>query len=410
MVTRFDVFTELYESTKKIIDIVHALKLKNSDYDKVRKIVVNLTESKLISKTKHGYTAIMNPRNHRLYEMLRYCMKNSINYNDLFNESVARYLKKAFLKKSFGVTDIGIHPRTFSKISSVLEKNGFLLILSKKPFKAVVLYNSFLRDLIVHYGYRPLVAKGDNKYLENIIKELIIFNRLKNKNIRKYKEILEQFEIKFIHHSLSIEGNPITLAQTMKLLKEKIVPNNLSMESIHEVENYQKAFLQMVRDAIDSVSLTKESILNYHFIAMRHKPEWAGKIREAPVTIRGNDNFKVAEPEEIDILLERLLTNYNDFLFKKKPPLKDILDFAAFIHNEFQHIHPFYDGNSRTTRLITFHFLQMNEIPIFDIPLGFLEKYVSSTKGAQKRSDKVLANALQQIVLYNLKTINELLR
>jgi hypothetical protein len=49
----------------------------------------------------------------------------------------------------------------------------------------------------------------------------------------------------------------------------------------------------------------------------------------------------------------------------------------------------------------------MNGIPIFDIPLGMLEGYISSTKGAKKRDDCSLAQALQQIILYNLKVINE---
>ena len=49
----------------------------------------------------------------------------------------------------------------------------------------------------------------------------------------------------------------------------------------------------------------------------------------------------------------------------------------------------------------------MNGIPILDIPLGMLEKYVFSTKGAKKRDEQKLSQALQQIILYNLKAINE---
>ncbi|MFH1212263.1 MAG: hypothetical protein V1659_05050, partial [Candidatus Woesearchaeota archaeon] len=58
-------------------------------------------------------------------------------------------------------------------------------------------------------------------------------------------------------------------------------------------------------------------------------------------------------------------------------------------------------------RLITFHFLQMNDIPILDIPLGLLEEYVFSTKGSKKRDDEKLSQVLQQIILYNLKAIND---
>src|SRR3989338_9898287 len=153
----------------------------------------------------------------------------------------------------------------------------------------MVPYNSFLGDFVVHYGYRHLVArKQQDEYVEEIRRELVKFKKLRTRNIRKYQEIMETFQIRFIHHSLSIEGNPITLAQTIKLLRDQIVPENLKVESVHEVLNYQKAFLQMLQNVRDELPLTKESILNYHFLAMQHKPQWAGKIRDEIVTIRGN--------------------------------------------------------------------------------------------------------------------------
>lgn len=280
-------------------------------------------------------------------------------------------------------------------------------MLSRKPFRAVVPYNSLLGDVIAHYGYKPAVArKGPDEYFKAIEKELAIFRKRRVKNNRKYQEVLENFQIRFVHHSLSIEGNPITLAQTFKLLKEKMLPENVSIEAVNEVQNYQKAFLQMLQNVRNSSPISKETILNYHFIAMQEK-EHAGKIRDDVVTIKGNEDFYVAPFEKIEPLLGKLIDEYNAFLKRKKHHLKEILDFAAYFHNEFQHIHPFFDGNSRTTRLITFHFLQMNGIPIFDIPLGMLEEYALATKGAGKRSDKELVQALQRIVLYNLKTINE---
>ena len=410
MVTKYDVFMEVYErgGPLKIIDVVRELKQKRFEYDKIRKILETLAEMKLIVKNEYGYEKVMNSENQHLFEMLKYCITNDVNYNELFEETVAKYLSKAFLKKSFGRKDIGLHARTFSKISAVLEKNGLLTVLSRKPFKAIVPYNSFLGDLIAYFGQRPMVAKmRTDEYFDEIKKELIKFKRLRNANNRRYQEILESLQIRFIHHSLSIEGNPITLRQTIKLLKEKIVPENLSVESVLEVQNYQKAFLQMIQNVRDELPLSKASMLNYHFIAMQHKPEWAGKIRDDHVIIRGNADYKVADYKDIEPLLDNLVNKYNDFLKYHKHSLKEILGFAAYLHNDFQHIHPFFDGNSRTTRLITFHFLQMNDIPIFDIPLGLLEEYVFSTKGARRREDEKLGQVLQLIIMANLKAINE---
>ena len=410
MVTKYDAFMEVYGKggPHKIVGVVQGLKQKKSEYDKIRKVLETLVEMKLVVKNDSGYERVMNHQNQHLFEMLKYCIKNDVNYNELFDETVAKYLGKAFLKESFGVKDVGLHARTFSKISAILEKNGFLIVLSRKPFRAVAPYNSFLGDLAVYFGQKPIVAKArPDEYFVDIRKELVKFKKLRKANNRRYQEILEALQIRFIHHSLSIEGNPITLRQTIKLLKEKIVPENLSVESVQEVQNYQKAFLQMIQNVRAELPLSKESMLNYHFIAMQHRPKLAGKVRDGHVMIRGNPDYNVADYKDIGLLLDNLVKGYNNYLNTGKHSLKDILKFASHLHNEFQRIHPFFDGNSRTTRLITFHFLQMNDIPIFDIPLGLLEEYVSSTKGSKKRNDEKLSQILQQIILYNLKAINE---
>ena len=410
MVTKLDVFVELYSRAgqQKITDIVKSLKQPQSEYDRIRKILEVLSTMKIIAKSRHRYAPVMNAKNQHLFDMLSYCIRNGVNYNDLLDETVAAYLSSAFQKKSFAAKDIKMHSRTFSKISNILEKNGFLIVLSRKPFRAIVPYNSLLGDVIAYYGYKPAVAMNQaDQYFKAIEKELSIFRRLRVKNNRKYQEVLENFQIRFIHHSLSIEGNPITLAQTFKLLKEKVLPENVSIGSVNEVQNYQKAFLQMLQNVRNNSPIAIETILNYHFIAMQDKKEYAGKIRDGDVTIKGNKDFDVAPFKKIESLLNKLIDKYNAFLKGKKRSLEDVMDFAAYFHNEFQHIHPFFDGNSRTTRLITFHFLQMNDIPIFDIPIGMLEQYVLATKGAGKRIDKELGKALQRIVLYNLKTINE---
>ncbi len=350
----------------------------------------------------------MNTKHQHLFDMLRYCIKNGVNYNELFDRSLAKYLCKAFLKKSFGMKDLNLNAKTISKVSNILEKNGFLLVLSRKPFKAIVPYNSFLGDLVVYYGYSLLITKKvENEYFDEIQTELSKFKKLRVSNVRKYQELTETYKIKFIHHSLSIEGNPITLAQTFKLLRDKIVPEELSTESVHEVENYQRAFSKMMQNVQDDSVITKENILNYHFIAMQHKKKISGRFRNDQVHIRGNINYKVSHHTEIENKITALLKQYNEFNEKKKHSLREIFNFVAYLHNEFQHIHPFFDGNSRITRLITFHFLLMNDIPIFDIPLGLLEEYIFSTKGARKRNDKKLSYVLQQIILLNLRVINE---
>lgn len=410
MVTQYDVFETVYAYKHPIkpIEIVKRLKKSEQEYDNIYRLLTELVEEKLLTKTHYGFQAAKTEKTQLLYEIISHCLQNDISYNQLLNPNLAEFLSKALQKKEITSQDVKLHPRTLRKYIDILSKYGLLLIISEKPLRAKAFYNVLLNNLLVYFGYKHSVVTEDTAdYLQDIERELVRFRRLKKDNESKYQEIINEFEISFVHHSLALEGNPITLNETRIILKDKVIPANLRSEDVDEVKNYQKAILQMLKDSQDKNPLTLQTILGYHALAMQHRPEIAGKIRTREVHIRGNLNFTITRAENVEKELNVLLEKYNTFIQEKKASLKEILEFAVYFHNEFQHIHPFEDGNSRTTRLITFHLLQSKYIPILDIPFGLLDEYMNYTKGSKKREDKKLSQNLQKIVLYNLKKINE---
>ena len=407
MVTKYDVFEYVYRKGGPVKPQEVSRAFRHIAYHSAYAMLQQLKTQGLLVKNAYGFQANMNQKNDRLFRLIGFCLKNDLNYNELLDKNLAAFISGAFQKKRVTVKDAGLDSRTFSKYVEILTKDGLALRVSRKPLVVAIPYNSFLRDVVAHFGQNALVAKArSDEYLDEIDKELRKFRRLRSANEARYRRVVDETELHFIHHSLSLEGNPITLPDTRKLLKEHIVPSAYSTESVQEVQNYQKAIAQMSKDAEDFRPITRESILRYHQLAMAHRTAIAGKIRSVPVMIRWNPDFSVAEASEIEPQLASLLEAYNQFIANKKQPLKSILAFSSRFHNEFQHIHPFEDGNSRTTRLITFHLLRTQNIPLLDIPLGLLEEYVFSTKGAAKRDDKKLKQVLQQIILYNLKAIN----
>lgn len=408
MATKYDVFELLYKkhSPVKPSEVATLLRKTTSSYHAIYQILLELEKDNLIKRTEDGFQCIYSKKHDMLYQLISYCIANGINYNDLVAKNIIAFISKALRKRRFTIADFDINPRTFTKYVEILSRSGLLIVLSKKPVEATILYNSFLRDLLHYFNHKSQYVKiSDSEYIKEIEKEFIVFKRLKKKNERKYQEIIEKYEIRFVQHSLNLEGNPITLPETKKIIEEHIIPPHIKQETIEEVQDYQKAVQQMLLDA--NKPITKEIIIKYHRLAMQHKQEFAGKIRTISVHIKNNPNFKVAAVKEIEAKLQFLLQEYNEFSKKKKNTLTDILTFSAYFHNEFQHIHPFIDGNSRTTRLLTFHLLRANNIPIIDIPLGLLEEYLFATKGAKKRNDKRLNHVLQRIILYNLKNIND---
>jgi len=124
-------------------------------------------------------------------------------------------------------------------------------------------------------------------------------------------------------------------------------------------------------------------------------------VRATMVSIKGNPFYKVSHFSEIYPKLEELCKKANEFLAKKKSA-KEVIEFATFVHNEFQRIHPFEDGNSRVTRLLWNYLLMRNGLPLINIYSNTKEEYLSLTKLARERNDAKLNSFLVKIIKDNL--------
>lgn len=409
MVTKYDLFEAIYKYQHPIkpIEILKMLNKKEQEYDNILRILNDLTKESLLIKTPYGFQIKKSEKADMLYNIIYYCLNNDLDYNSIIDSNLTAFISKALRKEEITSKDFDLNSKTLKKYIDILSNNNLILVISEKPLRAKVFYNILLNNLLIYFGYQHEVITEDNPdYLEELSKELATFNKLRRGKNSKYRQIIEELEIHFIHHSLSLEGNPITLSQTKKILKDKIIPSSLRSNDVDEIKNYQKAIYQMVQDSQNKRPLTIPTIMRYHSLAMAHIPEIAGKIRKEGVFIKGNPYFKITKAEKIEEELNNLLKIYNDFV-NRNSSLKETLAFAVYFHNEFQHIHPFVDGNSRTTRLITFHLLQHKDIPIVDIPIGLLDEYLDYTKGSKKREDNKLYRTLQKILLFNLKKMNK---
>jgi len=409
MVTKYDIFEAVYKYQHPIkpVEVLKILNKSEREYDNILRLVNELLKENLLVKTPYGFQIRKTEETKTLYDIIYHCLSNDLNYNTLIDPNLMKFVSLALKQKEITSKEANLNPKTLKKYIDILNENSLILIISEKPLRVKVFYNILLNNLLVYFGYKHQVITEDStNYIGEIERELALFRKLRKGKEQKYKQIIDELEVYFIHHSLSLEGNPITLPQTRKILKDQVVPSNLRINDVDEIKNYQKAMFQMIQDSQSKRPLTIPTILNYHALAMAHIPEIAGNIRKTEVYIKGNPHFKITKSEKLEEELNQLLVKYNDFI-NKSSSLKETLAFAVYFHNEFQHIHPFIDGNSRITRLITFHLLQSKEIPITDIPFGLLDEYLSYTKGSKKREDVKLYITLQKIILFNLRKINE---
>lgn len=159
------------------------------------------------------------------------------------------------------------------------------------------------------------------------------------------KSLKESINLEWTYNSNGIEGNTLTLRETQVVL-EGITVGGKTIKEHLEAINHEKAILYLDELVKESNPVTEWNIRNIHQLILKEiDNENAGRYRKENVTIKGAvhippDYIKVPE------LMEKLILNYETWT-KYHPIIQ-----AALLHGELVKIHPFVDGNGRTSRLI----------------------------------------------------------
>ena len=101
-------------------------------------------------------------------------------------------------------------------------------------------------------------------------------------------------------------------------------------------------------------------------------------FRKVPGTVLKNQSTgaTVYEPPQDAVLIQKLMTDLVEFIHADDE--LDPLLRMAIAHHQFESIHPFYDGNGRTGRILNLLMLQREGL--LDLPVLYLSRYITSTK------------------------------
>jgi len=101
-------------------------------------------------------------------------------------------------------------------------------------------------------------------------------------------------------------------------------------------------------------------------------------IRSTPGTVLKNDTAGevVYTPPQDKAEILDLLTNFINH-FNQQDDLSPLIN-LAILHYQFESIHPFYDGNGRTGRILNILYLILNEL--IDVPILYLSSYIIANK------------------------------
>ena len=102
-------------------------------------------------------------------------------------------------------------------------------------------------------------------------------------------------------------------------------------------------------------------------------------FRAVPGTaLKNGNNETVYTPPQTKEEIVRLMCNLEHFINDKKICELDPLIKLPIIHHQFESIHPFYDGNGRTGRIINILYLVANDL--LDLPILYLSRYINHNK------------------------------
>lgn len=155
----------------------------------------------------------------------------------------------------------------------------------------------------------------------------------------------KDFELTFTHNSTAIEGNTLTLMETKVVLEDGISIGGKELREIYEVVNHKKAYRYVKKCIADGKELDENIVKEIHAI-LTENIIIGGVYRNQEVRISGAGHT----PPSGNEMYIQIKNFYADLAWKKKE--LNPIEYAAWSHAEFVRIHPFIDGNGRTSRLI----------------------------------------------------------
>ena len=190
---------------------------------------------------------------------------------------------------------------------------------------------------------------------------------------------LKAFSVKFTYNTQRIEGSTLTLKDTTLLLEDGLTPSNRPNSDIKETEMHQKLFLEVMKQNYDlSLSLVKKW---HKKLFEQTKPDIAGLFRDYDVKISQSKSIPPSHTA-VNLLVNGFFKWYNVNKKKLNP-----VELAALVHLKFITIHPFGDGNGRTTRLMMNHVLNKFDYPLLDIDYGDRRSYYTALEKSQTKED-----------------------
>jgi len=314
----------------------------------------------------------------KIYKLLVLRLTMVYIYKKIIGKKPYYYLRASVRKgKKVLVKDLAYLGNTLEGVKKNLDKPKKY---KKEIRKAYNTLNTFLESNYYLEKVNKLKLKQD-EFLDKKLVEIEACKEYYSKKFQKEheltkKDVFKYFLIEFAYNTTSIEGNTITLKEARNLLEEGLTPKNRTLREIHDLQNTEKVFFKLLDSKKE---ITKDFIINIHKELMENIDDRIG-FRKINVRVI-KSRFKASPVKYVLTDINLLLEWYNENKKKLHP-----LVLATMFHHKFEKIHPFYDGNGRTGRMLLNYILIRNNYSPLIIRRKFRKEYLDSLGGADKSS------------------------
>jgi Fic family protein/DNA-binding XRE family transcriptional regulator len=229
-------------------------------------------------------------------------------------------------------------------------------------------------------------SNKQSKKLESILAQIDVLKEKLDK-LRQFDSyrIAQALELEYTFESNRIEGNTMTLRETDLVINEGLTISGKSMREHLEAINHQEAIAYIKELMNKNTSLIEREVLSIHNLILRGiHPEDAGRYRKVQVMIKGSAHMP---PQPF--LVAKEMEDYFIWYETNKKKLHPIV-LAAEMHERLVTIHPFIDGNGRTSRLVMNLILLQNGYVIANIKGDYETRmsYYQALETAQTQNNK----------------------
>lgn len=181
-------------------------------------------------------------------------------------------------------------------------------------------------------------------------------------NQLQLRKMDDYFNLNYTYESNRIEGNTLTLQETLLVVKDGITVGGKSVREHLEVINHTEAIGYLGEIIQKKTGFSERILKEIHYLILKGiDRENAGVYRSIGVRISGSSHLP-PEPYLLLPLMEAVFVYY-----KENKSLLHPVILAAEMHERIVRIHPFIDGNGRTCRLVMNLILMQHGYPIANI-------------------------------------------